>query len=195
MTINKRYTVKYKRKMLGLTDYRARLRLIVSRKTRLVVRKSLNKIIAQLINYNVKGDNIIKTITSNDLNEYGWKYHPGNLPSAYLVGLIVGLEAKKIKIKEVVLDIGLRESIKGSAIYSLLKGALDSGLNIPLSQEILPSEDRISGKHIADYYNLLSQDKKNKQFSKYLKNKVNPVNMTKDFQDIKTKILNKYKNA
>lgn len=181
--------------MLGLTDYRARLRLIVSRKTRLVVRKSLNKIIAQLINYNVKGDNIIRTITSNDLNEYGWKYHPGNLPSAYLVGLVVGLEAKKLKIKEVVLDIGLRESIKGSAIYSLLKGALDSGLNIPFSQEILPSEDRISGKHIADYYNLLSQDKKNKQFSKYLKNKVNPANMTKDFQDIKTKILNKYKNA
>ncbi|MEK6835035.1 MAG: 50S ribosomal protein L18 [Nanoarchaeota archaeon] len=195
MTINKRYTVKYKRKMLGLTDYRARLRLIVSRKTRLVVRKSLNKIIAQLINYNTKGDNIIKTITSNNLNEYGWKYHPGNLPSSYLVGLIIGLEAKKLKIKEVVLDIGLRESIKGSAIYSLLKGALDSGLNIPFSQEILPSEDRISGKHIADYYNLLSQDKKNKQFSKYLKNKINPANIAKDFQDIKTKILNKYKNA
>ena len=72
---------------------------------------------------------------------------------------------------------------------------MDSGLIIPHSKEILPSEDRVSGKHIQDHYNLLSQDIKNKQFSKYLKNNINPGNIVKDFQEVKNKILNKYKNG
>src|SRR3989344_3254217 len=155
MALNKKYTVKYKRKKLGLTDYVARLKLLTSRKVRLVVRKSLNN----------------------------------------LTGLVIGLEAKNLKIKEAVLDIGLSESLKGSSLYSLLRGALDSGLIIPHSKEILPSEDRVSGKHIQDHYNLLSQDIKNKQFSKYLKNNINPGNIVKDFQEVKNKILNKYKNG
>ena len=116
------------------------------------------------------------------------------MPSAYLLGLLVGLEAKKLKIKELILDIGLNQSVKGSSIYALLKGALDAGLSIPHSQEILPSEERIKGKHIYDYYNLLSQDQKNKQFSKYLNNNINISDIMKDFQETKTKILNKYKN-
>lgn len=195
MAINRNYSVKYKRKRLGLTDYRARLRLILSRKTRLVVRKSLNNFIVQFIDYKNNGDKVIKTFNSKILNEYGWKYHSGNLPSAYLLGLICGFEAKKLKIKEAVLDIGLNESVKGSSLYALLKGVLDSGLNIPHDKEILPSEDRITGKHIQDYYNLLSQDKKNKQFSNHLKNNVNPADMVKNFQDVKNKILNNYKNG
>lgn len=195
MAINRKYTVAYKRKMLGLTDYRARLRLISSRKTRLVVRTSLNNFTAQLVNYDNKGDNVVKSINYKNLREYGWRYHSGNLPSAYLIGLIIGLEAKRLKIKDAVLDIGLNESIKGSSIYAVLKGALDAGLEVPHSKDILPSEDRISGKHIHDYYNLLPQDKKNKQFSEYLKNNVNPLNIIKDFQEVKQKILNKYKNA
>lgn len=195
MAINKKYTVSYKRKRLGLTDYKSRLNLISSRKTRLVIRRYLNKLIIQLVNYNSKGDKVLISLDGNELRKYGWKYHLGNLPSAYLLGLIAGLEAKKIKIKEAVLDIGLIESLKGSSIYSALKGAVDSGLTVPHGKEILPNEDRVNGKHVMDYYNSLSQDKKNKIFSKYLKNNVNPANIVKDFQEIKSKILGKYKNA
>ena len=195
MAINKKYTVKLKRKRLGLTDYRARIRLVLSKKIRLVVRKSLNSFTVQLINYDSKGDKILKSFNSKVLRSYGWKYHSGSLPSAYLLGLIIGLEAKKLKIKDVILDLGLNESIKGSSLYAALKGALDSGLNIPNSPEILPKEDRINGKHIADYYNSLSQDKRNKQFSKYLKNNINPANITKDFHEVKLKIMGKYKNG
>ncbi len=195
MALNKRYSVRYRRKRLGLTDYRARLRLVLSKKTRLVVRRSLNNFIVQLINYNPDGDNIIKSFNNKNLKEYGWKYRFGNLPSAYLLGLLIGSEAKKLKIKEAVLDIGLNESIKGSSFYAVLKGALDAGLNISHDKKILPNDDRIKGKHILDYYNKLSQDEKNKQFSKYIKNKINPLDIIKDFEEIKLKILNKYKNA
>jgi large subunit ribosomal protein L18 len=194
MAINKKYTISYKRKRLGLTDYKVRLRLISSMKTRLIIRRSLNNFIVQLANYDSKGDKIVKSFNRNILRSYNWKYHLGNLPSAYLLGLLVGLEAKKLKIKELILDIGLNQSVKGSSIYALLKGALDAGLSIPHSQEILPSEERIKGKHIYDYYNLLSQDQKNKQFSKYLNNNINISDIMKDFQETKTKILNKYKN-
>ena len=194
MAINRKYSLRYKRKRKKLTNYRDRLRLILSKKIRLVVRRSLNNFTAQLVEYNSKGDQVKISITTNKLREYGWKYHSGNLSSAYLLGLIIGLEAKKLKINEVVLDIGLNESIKGSSIYSFLKGALDSGLNIPHGEEVLPSEDRISGAHIANYFNTLSQDQRKKQFSKYLKNDVNPADITKDFKEVKSKILNKYKN-
>ncbi|MEK6907504.1 MAG: 50S ribosomal protein L18 [Nanoarchaeota archaeon] len=195
MTINKKYTVKFKRKRSELTDYRARLRLILSKKTRLVVRKSLNNVIAQLVNYDNKSDKVVKTLSCRNLREYGWKYHSGNLPSAYLLGLLIGLEAKKLNVKEAVFDIGLSESVSGSSIYALLKGALDSGLQIPHGEKVLPGEERINGKHIVDYYNNLSQERQEKQFSKYLKNNVNPANIVKDFQEVKSKILNKYKNG
>ena len=194
MAINRKYSLRYKRKRKKLTNYRDRLRLILSKKIRLVVRRSLNNFTAQLVEYNSKGDQVKISMTANKLREYGWKYHSGNLSSAYLLGLIIGLEANKLKINEVVLDIGLNESIKGSSIYSFLKGALDSGLNIPHGEEVLPSEDRISGAHIANYFNTLSQDQRKKQFSKYLKNDVNPADITKDFKEVKSKILNKYKN-
>ena len=78
MALNKRYSVRYRRKRLGLTDYRARLRLVLSKKTRLVVRRSLNNFIVQLINYNPDGDNIIKSFNNKNLKEYGWKYRFGN---------------------------------------------------------------------------------------------------------------------
>ena len=155
----------------------------------------MNNFTVQLVDYDIKGDKIVKTFNSGMLRNYGWKYHPGNLPSAYLLGLIIGFEAKKLKIKEAVLDIGLNKSVRGSSLYSLLKGALDSGLIIPHDKEIFPSEERITGKHIQDYYNLLPQDKKNKQFLKYLKDNINPADIVKDFQEVKNKILSKYKNG
>ena len=54
------------------------------------------------------------------------------------------------KIEEAILDLGLQTSTKGSRIYAALKGVLDAGINIPHSKEILPSEDRIKGKHISE---------------------------------------------
>src|SRR3989344_2571851 len=172
MATDKRYTVKLRRRRLGKTDYKVRLRLLLSKKTRLVIRRSLKNFIAQLVDYNEKGDNVLITVNSRNLIKYGWNYHSGNLPSAYLTGLLLGIEAKKKRIKEAVLDMGLNESIKGSSIYALLKGIIETGLLINHNKDILPSYERVSGKHISDYALKIKNNKDlyNKQFSKYLKN-------------------------
>ena len=141
----------FKRKRVGKTNYRKRLRLLLAGKPRLVVRKSLKNMIAQIVQYNEDGDKVILSAHTSELKKYGYEGSKGNVPASYLVGLLVGGKAKKKDIKELVLDIGLQNSIKGSRIYSVLKGCVDNGLNIPHSKEVLPKEDRINGKHIKDF--------------------------------------------
>ena len=142
--MNKRRS--YKRKMEGKTDYKKRLLLLKSRKPRLVIRKSLRNIQLQLISYGKDGDKVLVSSHSNQLKKFGWKDHNGNISAAYLTGLIFGLKAKSKNIKEAVLDIGLYRSIKGSVLFAALKGAIESGLAIPHSKEILPNEKRIENK-------------------------------------------------
>ena len=80
--------------------------------------------------------------------------------------------------------------MKGSSIYAALKGILDAGINLPYNKEILPSEDRIKGKHISDYALLLKNSEKyKKQFSQYLKNGSTPEDIIKNFDQVKEKIL------
>lgn len=141
----------FKRKILGKTNYRKRLKLLLANKPRLVVRKSLKNISAQVVEYGEKGDKIVVSAHSSELKKYGYGRSKGNIPAAYLVGLLAGSKAKKKNIAESVLDIGLQNSVKGSRIYSVLKGCLDAGLKVPHSKDILPIENRIKGEHIKDF--------------------------------------------
>ncbi|BFI73340.1 50S ribosomal protein L18 [Nanoarchaeota archaeon] len=190
------YVVKYRRRRENKTDYRKRLKLLKSGKPRLVVRRFLNNIQAQIIEYNEKGDKTLLTIHSKVLEKkYGWKGHRGNLPTAYLVGLLIGLEAKKKGINEVILDIGRYSSTKGNSLYAVLKGVIDAGLNIPYNEEILPDENRIKGEHIKNYALLLKEndpEKYNKQFSRYLKSGLEPEKIVEHFEEVKNKILKEY---
>ena len=160
--MKKSYRLQFKRKRLGKTNYKRRLKLLLANKPRLVIRKSNNNILAQIVEYNKKGDKVILSCHSSELKKYGWNSNKGNLPSAYLVGSLIGNKAQKKNIKDLVLDIGLQKSVKGSRIYSLLKGCIDNGLNIPYSKDILPSEDRIKGKHINNFDIKKFEEVKNK---------------------------------
>ncbi len=151
-----------KRERLGKTDYRKRLKILLAKKPRLVVRKSLKNIIAQIVEYEEEGDKVIIAAHSSELRKYGYGDIKGNIPESYLVGLLIAGKAKKKEIKELVLDIGLQKSVKGSRIYSLLKGCIDGGLNIPHSEKILPSDDRVKGKHIKDFDSSKFEGVKNK---------------------------------
>ncbi|MFH0868464.1 MAG: 50S ribosomal protein L18 [Candidatus Woesearchaeota archaeon] len=182
-------TVQFRRKRDGATNYRKRLKILSSNKPRLVVRKSLNNIQAMIVVYNKKGDIVKVSSHSSNLKKFGWVYGTGNLPAAYLVGLLLGKRASE-KIKDAILDIGLNKPVRGSKIYAVLAGALDAGLNIPHSKEILPSKERLMGKHITDYSGILKKDDASfkKQFGFYLKNNNDPLNMIKNFEDVKNKI-------
>lgn len=183
MRIGAKYELPFKRRLEGKTDYRKRLALLKSGKPRLVIRKSLNHIRAQVVDFNSKGDKVLASASSEELKEFGWNYSTRNIPSSYLIGLLIGKRALKNKIKEVVVDIGLYSNVKSSRINSVVKGAIDSGLAIPYSSDVLPSEERIKGKHIIEYYKKIKSDKNKIQFSKNT-----PEKLEEMFEKVKVSI-------
>ena len=186
--------IPHRRRREQRTDYKQRLRLLKSRKPRLVVRSAGNSIVCQIILHDSKGDKTLASATSLELKKHGWKGHTGNLPAAYLTGFLCGHKAKKHKVKEAILDMGLHISVKGSRVYASLKGAIDSGLDIPHSADILPSEDRIKGAHISAYANLLKKEnpeKYGKHFSLYEKGSLKPEDLARHFDEVKAKLAGK----
>ena len=144
-----RYHVKPKRQRDGKTDYRKRLKLLKSRKTRIVVRKSLKNTRVQFIEYSPKGDKILVSAVSNELiKNYNWKYSVSTTPAAYLTGLLAGKKAKEHGINEGILDIGRYIPTTGSKLFAALKGVLDAGINCPHDSTKMPNEDRLMGKHL-----------------------------------------------
>ncbi len=182
------YRVPHRRRREGKTDYRLRLRLLKSGKLRFVVRRSLRHIQVQVIEYRPDGDRTILAVHSCRLKKLGWKAPCGNLPAAYLTGLLAGKLAKEKGIQEGILDMGLYPSVKGSRIYASLKGLVDAGIRIPHSPEILPDEKRIKGEHIAEWAKKLEKERYQRFFSEYLKAGLKPENLPKHFEEIKKKI-------
>ena len=189
MATSNRYTVGFRRKREGRTDYKKRLKLLKAEKPRLVIRRSLNNIIAQIIEYSPDGDKVVATVVSKVLDKFGWSLSKTSLPCAYLTGLLLAKKVSSKGVKEAIVDIGLSTSVKGSRLFAAVKGAIDGGLSIPHSADVLPSDDRIKGKHIVDYYNKLDDIKRKKLFSGYLKNNVRVEDLSKIFDDVKQKIL------
>jgi large subunit ribosomal protein L18 len=147
--ISPTYRIHFRRRREGKTNYRKRLKLLLSGKPRLVYRKTLKYIIGQIINFDKKGDVTLVGITSKILRKHGWKFACDNTPASYLTGYLLGKMALSKGIKEAVLDIGLYTSTKGGRMYAFAKGAIDAGLNVPCSEEMFPTEERIKGLHIS----------------------------------------------
>ncbi|HDQ15496.1 MAG TPA: 50S ribosomal protein L18 [Bacteroidetes bacterium] len=149
MTKGPRYHVKQRRRRDGVTDYRSRLKLLKSRKIRMVVRKSLKNTQIQFVEYKEDGDNILVVANSQELaTKYNWKYSTSTTPAAYLTGLIAGKRAKDKGINECVLDMGRYSPSKGNKIFASLKGVVDAGIDCPHSEKKLPDENRLLGKHL-----------------------------------------------
>lgn len=149
MSSSTRYTVRYRRKREGRTNYKKRLNLLKGNTDRLIIRKTNTKIILQVASYHPDGDKVLVTVHSSALRKLGWKHSCKNIPAAYLAGLLLAKKATSKKISKVILDLGLTSPLKGSKIFSALKGVIDGGLNVPVSEDIFPSDDRLQGKHIA----------------------------------------------
>jgi large subunit ribosomal protein L18 len=142
--------------------------------------------------YDEKGDIVLVSAHSRELVKMGYKGHCGNLPAAYLTGLLLGKKAVEEGLEEAILDKGLHRATKGAAIFAVLKGALDAGMDIPCGEEIIADEERLNGTHIKQYAELLKEDEEayKKQFSKYLEKGLNPEDLPEHFEELKGKILN-----
>jgi large subunit ribosomal protein L18 len=198
MAKDSRYCVQFRRRREGKTDYKARKALVLSGKPRLVVRNSLKNVIAQIIVAKPHGDEALVSAQSRELTKkYGWQAPTGNLPAAYLTGLLCGLKAKAQGIEEAILDIGLQSPSKGSRAFAVLKGVLDSGIHVPHSKEKLADEKRICGEHVARYAQDLVSNTEAYQskFSKYLEQKTPPENLPKHFAKVKADITAAFKSG
>lgn len=138
----------YRRKRDGRTNYRKRLTLLVSGSHRVVVRKTNKNMIVQVVNYAENGDAVIVTANSSELNKLGWTHATGNLPAAYLTGMLAARKALKKNVKSAIVDLGLQIPSKGSRLFAAVKGSIDGGLDVKASDEAFPKEERLSGKHI-----------------------------------------------
>ena len=145
-----RYKVPFRRRREGRTDYRQRARLLRGRVPRAVVRVTLRNVSVQLIDYDPQGDRVVAVAHSRELVEMGWDQATGNIPAAYLTGYLAGKRAKQKGVSSAVLDIGLKEPTKGSGVFAALKGMVDAGLDIPNGKDVLPTKERLMGKHIGD---------------------------------------------
>ena len=128
MARHKLSRISYRRKREGKTDYKKRLKLLKSKKLRLVVRKTNKHIIAQIVQYTPDGDRIVIGLSSKSLEKLGWNFGEKNIPAAYLTGLLIGKKALDAKKQEAILDLGLQTPIHGSKIFAVAKGAQDAGL-------------------------------------------------------------------
>ena len=151
MATGPRYNVPMRRRREVRTDYHQRLRLLKSGKPRLVARVSNSHVRAQLITPGPNGDETHAAASSEELGEFGWEAPTGNLPSAYLTGLLAGSRAVEAGLSEAVLDIGLHTATPGSKVFGVQEGAIDAGLAVPHNDDVLADWPRIRGEHIASY--------------------------------------------
>lgn len=192
MATGPNYRVRLRRIREKKTNYPKRITLLKSGKPRLVVRVFNNSIVAQIAVFDEKGDRIEASANSRELVRLGWKGHPANTPAGYLIGLLLGKKALAKGIREAVLDIGFHTPVHGSIVFAVLKGSLDAGLDIPHSEESLPSEDRIKGRHIAEYAKTLKESSPEKykvQFAGYLKRGLEPEELPKHVEEMEKKVM------
>jgi large subunit ribosomal protein L18 len=189
------YRVQLRRRREGKTDYQARKGMVISGKPRLVTRGSLKNANVQIIQAKPAGDIVLAAANSKELSKlFGWKAPTGNIPAAYLTGLLCGLKAKKQGVKEAILDAGLVSPTKGARIFAMLNGVVDAGVDVPHSEEKIVKE-RIKGEQIAKYAKKLGvgSEEYNQKFAAYLKAGVAPEKLPEHFTKVKTDIVAAFK--
>jgi len=146
-----RYKVPFRRRREGKTNYHVRYKLILSKRPRVVVRKTNSGTTLQLVTAEQTGDKTLLTVTSKELKNFGYTSSTSNLPAAYLTGLLFGKKMLALGKNDGIADIGLHASTRGNRIYAAIKGVVDAGVNVPHSPEIFPEDERIRGEHIKKY--------------------------------------------
>jgi large subunit ribosomal protein L18 len=173
------------------TNYRKRSAILIGRRPFITAKISSQNISAQTLQPTLTGDVVIASAHSRELIQYGWKGSMNNMPACYLTGLLLGKKSMEKGSANAVLYTG--NDAFTTRVAACLKGIVDSGINIPVSKESLPDKDRLSGKHIAEYANLLKDnpEKYNSRFSAHIKKGLRPEDYLRHFEEIKIRILDK----
>jgi len=187
----------YKRKNLLIQDKQK----FNASKYRLVVRLSKKNLLCQLIYSRLEGDFVLSSIYSKNLNLIGISLINNNFPTAYIAGLHLSNKFFKEKFSftneknslenklKVILDLGLTRITTGNKVFATMKGAVDGGFEIPHNEKRFPGykknetfnietmKNRIEGKHIIEYMELLKEEdeeKYSKQFKRFIEKNISP---------------------
>jgi large subunit ribosomal protein L18 len=145
-----------RRRREGKTNYKKRLKVLRGARPRIVVRKTNRYVFAQYVLSSEAQDQVIFSMSSKDLLEYGWpKTAEGSLkslPAASLTGYLMGKLLKEKKIKEEpILDKGLARHIYKSRIFAFMKGLQEAGIGVSSKkEEVFPEKERLEGKHLGN---------------------------------------------
>lgn len=193
MAKGSRYRVPLRRRREFKTDYHARKAMVVSGKPRFVSRSSLKNTVAQIIVAKPIGDFVLASAHSKELvKKYGWKAATGNVPAAYLTGLLCGLKAKANGVSEAILDIGLVSPTKGSKVFAALSGVLDAGVTVPHDAEKLVKK-RADAEHIVKYAKSLGNaEEYAPKFSVVLAKGLKPEDVGEHFGEVKSAVFKAY---
>mgnify|MGYP001025373244 CR=1 FL=1 len=197
MAKGSQYNLPYRRRRNSTTNYARRKQLVLSGLPRLVVRPANKHIRVQIIEAQATGDKVLASAHSSELKEYSWKGPGGNVPAAYLTGSLAGYRAGSKGVETAILDIGTRSVSKGSRLFAAVNGAVDSGMKIAHSSDILPAKERLRGEHIAGYAKMLSQnaDAYQKRFSAYLRRNLKPEEIPAHFEEVREKISHSFERT
>lgn len=184
------YNSTFRRIREGKTNYRKREKLLMGRKDFVTVNVTNQNVTAQLIRPNLQGDLVMASVHSNELLSFGWKGSRKNIPSCYLVGLLLGKRCLKKKLSSAILYIGKRHFT--TKIAACLKGLSEAGLELPFPENIIPPEQRIQGSHIAEYANNLKVNDAlyKSRFSSNLGLGLEPEKYSSHFSEVKDRIVN-----
>ena len=156
------------------------------------MRISSKNVSAQFIRPKAEGDEVLSAAHSRNLKKLGWKGSSKSVPACYLLGLLAGKKAKEQGVERAFLYNGLSQFVNGSRVAALVKGVKDAGIDVPMSAEAVPSEDRISGKSTAEYAkSLLTENKEKyaKVFSGLIKTGFKPEEYAENASKLKQAIL------
>jgi large subunit ribosomal protein L18 len=187
------YNLTLKRNRQRKTNYRKRASVLLSRRHFIVVKISDQNVFCQFLKPTLKGDIAISSSHSRELRKYGWKGSRNSLPACYLTGFLLGKKSLAKGRDSAILYTG-RDSFT-SRIAACLKGIVAAGVNVPLSEDTLPSDDRINGKHIAEFAKILrgrDEANYNSVFSALIKEGLNPEEYPSHFEVTRQKILENF---
>ncbi|MEM0364102.1 MAG: 50S ribosomal protein L18 [Candidatus Nitrosocaldus sp.] len=184
------YIQTLKRIREGRTDYRKRKAILLGKHVFATIRISNENIMVQISRASINGDVVLASTHSRELLKYGWKGSSKCTPACYLTGLLAGKKAKAAGIDGCIIYTGLRGF--SSRIGACTKGIIDAGLDVPVGEDALPDEDRITGKHIADYAEMLKKEDEelySRIFSRILARGLRPEDYVKHFNEVKDNIM------
>ncbi|MGD0329546.1 MAG: 50S ribosomal protein L18 [Nitrososphaeria archaeon] len=189
-----RYIEIFRRRREGKTDYHLRKKIVVSRLPFVSIRVSNKNILLQVIKASTKGDTVVESVHSRQLQKFDWPFSRKSIPASYLCGLILGLRAKDKTNSRVIVYMGVEPYVSGSRAAAAIKGIVDSGLKIEANAKTFPDDHKIKGGHIIEYAkNLKSSDSDlyNKRFSNYIREGLDIEELSNIVEKVKKTIIEK----